>query len=63
MGEECEEVGKVDGECEDNAICTKPSDTAAPVCLKQCIDQSGCAATEACNGVSGSNIKACYPKT
>ncbi len=62
VGEECEEEGKVDGECEDNAICGKRSDNGALTCLKQCTEQAQCAATEDCNGVSGSNIKACNPK-
>lgn len=60
LGEECDEEG-ADGECEDGAVCAKDtSDT--PMCLKQCTEQSDCAADEECNGVTGSSLKACRMK-
>ncbi|MBK9263371.1 MAG: hypothetical protein IPM54_26650 [Polyangiaceae bacterium] len=62
IGEACETRGSQD-ECVDDAICDlKGTDETEPVCLKVCNDASECAATEDCNGVSGSNIKACTPK-
>jgi hypothetical protein len=62
IGEACETRGSQD-ECVENAICDlKGTDDAEPVCLKVCKDAAECASTEDCNGVSGSNIKACTPK-
>jgi hypothetical protein len=63
VGEECGESGKVDGECEDGAVCGQTTTSTALACLKQCTEQSQCAATEDCNGVSGTSIKGCRPKT
>lgn len=64
VGEECDESGKVDGECEDGLVCGQSADSSASLkCLKQCTDQSQCAAGEDCNGVSGTSIKGCRPKT
>jgi hypothetical protein len=61
LGEECEVEG-AEGECEEGAVCGKPDDTEAPLCLKVCEDQVDCAADEDCNGVSGTSIKGCRPK-
>jgi hypothetical protein len=61
VGDDCDEEGKVDGECEDNAVCGKSKNDAL-VCLKQCLTQADCAQTEDCNGVAGSNIKGCRPR-
>lgn len=60
LGEECEEEG-ADGECEDGAVCAKDTSDAL-LCLKQCSEQTDCAADEECNGVSGSSVKACRMK-
>jgi hypothetical protein len=61
VGDACESEGKIDGECEDEAICGK-NKTGALICLKQCNDQSQCASNEDCNGVAGTNIKGCRPR-
>ena len=63
IGEECGESGKVDGECEDGAVCGQARTSTALACLKQCTDQAQCGATEDCNGVSGTSVKGCRPKT
>jgi hypothetical protein len=60
VGEECGEAGVTDGECEDGAVCGKHSDADAELtCLTICTDSSQCAQNEDCNGVAGTNIKAC----
>jgi len=61
VGEACETRGSQD-ECVENAICDSTTDSAEPICLKVCTDDTQCASTEACNGTSGSSIKACTPK-
>jgi len=62
VGEACDTEGAED-ECVDGAICGKPSDSAAsPQCLVVCKDDNDCDATESCNGVTGSNVKACRIK-
>lgn len=48
-------------ECPDESIC----DTVAgggTSCVKTCGSASDCRADQECNGVSGSNVKACKPK-
>ena len=61
LGETCGTEGAVD-ECVDGAICGKPSDTATePQCLVVCTSDAECG-SKSCNGVSGSNIKACRDK-
>jgi hypothetical protein len=63
LGEECGEAGVEEGECEAGAICGKASDASADLsCLKICTDQAECAANEGCNGVEGTNVKACRPE-
>ncbi|UQA63906.1 hypothetical protein E8A73_035940 [Polyangium aurulentum] len=62
IGEACETEGSED-ECVDGAVCAQPTlDSTEPQCLKICTDDAQCASTESCNGVSGTNIKACRPK-
>jgi hypothetical protein len=62
LGEACETRGSQD-ECVENAVCeVKGTDDTTPVCLKVCKDAAECASSEDCNGVSGTNIKACTPK-
>lgn len=61
-GEECEEEGKVDGECDDGLVCGRKTDSTSDlVCLKQCTNQGDCASGENCNGVSGTSLKGCRP--
>lgn len=63
LGEECGESGRVDGECEDGAVCGKQSDTTEDLfCIKQCTDDAQCGVGGACNGVSGTSIKGCRAK-
>ena len=59
-GEKCDTSGDPD-ECVDEAICTK-EDNGATTCRKRCTDDSQCAMTEKCNGVSATNIKSCQPR-
>ena len=61
LGEECDEPGKTEDVCESGSVCGKQTGGAV-ICLKQCADDTGCASTEACNGVEGTNIKACRLK-
>jgi hypothetical protein len=60
IGEDCDTRGSTD-ECVDGAICDQTSD-GKMICLASCADASECADSEECNGVSGSNTKACFPK-
>jgi hypothetical protein len=62
VGEACQTRGAQD-ECVSGAVCDLDgSSSTEPVCLTVCKDSMDCATTEDCNGVSGSNIKACTPK-
>ena len=61
VGEACDTAGAED-ECVDGAICVQAISGQDPTCLVTCTDDAQCASTEACNGVEGSNIKACRPK-
>jgi len=64
LGEECGESGVEEGECEEGAICAKKSSASEDLtCIKICTDDGQCdAATEACNGVEGANVKGCRLK-
>lgn len=65
IGEECGSEG-ADGECVDGAVCgpTKDDGDAESLqCLVVCVEQEDCAADEDCNGISGSNIKGCRPRS
>jgi hypothetical protein len=59
VGEECDTAGSTD-ECVGGAVCT--NDSGGRRCRRVCNDDTQCAASEACNGVSGTNIKSCQPK-
>jgi hypothetical protein len=62
VGEECDEVGDTD-DCEDGAICTNVGDSNEEgICYWICEDHPQCAATQQCNGVSGTNLKSCQPQ-
>ncbi len=56
----CTTSGSTD-ECPDNAVCDTISG-AAVSCVKICKTGDDCRADQDCNGVSGTNIKACKPK-
>lgn len=60
VGDVCDKSGSTDG-CVSGAICSNSS-TGTAYCRKTCVEQTDCAATESCNGVSGSNLKSCQPK-
>ena len=59
VGEACDTRGSTE-ECEEG-VCDE-EESGAVVCLAICVDQEDCLADEDCNGVSGSNLKACHPK-
>lgn len=61
LGEECDEPGKTEDVCESGGVCGKQTGGAV-ICLKQCTDDTNCAATENCNGVEGTNVKGCRLK-
>lgn len=61
VGESCDTPGATDDECAEGAVCDD-TETGETLCLQTCEDQEDCAADEACNGVTGSDIKACHPK-
>lgn len=60
IGEKCDTASSTD-ECADGAICTNVSGGGF-VCRKLCTEQSQCASTESCNGISGGALKSCQPK-
>ena len=62
LGESCDTAGKTDGECEDGLVCGKDT-SGALLCLKTCADSTACSSDRECNGVEGTNIKACRLKT
>lgn len=57
----CTTSGSTD-ECPDGSVCDSVSGTAI-TCVKICNGAEDCRADLSCNGVSGSSIKACKPKT
>lgn len=56
----CTTSGSTD-ECPDGSVCDTVEGTAL-TCVKVCSTADDCRADLDCNGVSGSNIKACKPK-
>jgi hypothetical protein len=62
LGEECEEAGKTEDECESGGVCGKDTNGAL-VCLKVCAADTDCSADRACNGVEGTSTKGCRLKT
>jgi hypothetical protein len=62
LGEECDEVGST-SPCEDGLVCdTLSQSSGAAACLTLCDDDTDCASTQSCTGVSKGNLKACHPK-
>ena len=57
----CTTTGSTD-ECPDGSICDTVSGTTI-TCVRICKVAEDCRSDLDCNGVSGSNIKACKPKT
>lgn len=65
LGETCDTRGSTE-QCAVDLVCTrdeKLTGNETPVCLKQCDDQSQCAADEDCNGVSNTSTKSCQKKS
>lgn len=48
-------------ECPDDSICDSVTG-GGTTCVKTCSSASDCRPDQDCNGVSGSNVKACKPK-
>ena len=48
-------------ECPEESVCDAIAGTAI-TCVKICKSSADCRSDQDCNGVSGSNIKACKPK-
>lgn len=61
IGEACETASATTDECVDGAVCTNESGGGF-VCRKLCTEQAQCAASEGCNGISGSSLKSCQPR-
>ncbi|MBX3192189.1 MAG: hypothetical protein KF819_34690 [Labilithrix sp.] len=61
VGDACNEEGKIEGQCPNDAICGKGAGDAL-VCLKQCSDGAQCPSGEECGGVSKTSLKGCRPK-
>lgn len=59
LGETCDKEGATDP-CDDGLVCGKEVDSSLR-CQKLCTVQTDCAATEECNGMSGS-LKGCRAK-
>ncbi len=57
----CTTSGSTD-ECPDGSVCDTVSGTAI-TCVKICKAAEDCRSDLDCNGVSGTNLKACKPKT
>jgi hypothetical protein len=62
IGESCDKSGATAGQCVSGAVCGKDTSDSL-ICLKTCNVQSDCTADQECNGVEGSNLKACRLKT
>lgn len=58
IGEECDESGVADGECETGGVCGKNA-AGVLVCLKICNDRAECQVNQECRGVEGTTIKGC----
>lgn len=56
----CTTSGSTD-ECPEESVCDSISGTGV-TCVKICKTSADCRSDQDCNGVSGSNIKACKPK-
>jgi hypothetical protein len=62
VGEACDEVGRQLDQCESDAICGYEKAGGELVCLAICYAQTDCGADQECNGVEGSEFKACRTK-
>src|SRR5690242_6449035 len=61
IGDPCEMPGSTE-ECVEDAVCDTLKDGEV-LCLLICQEQADCPSDFDCNGVSGSSLKACHPKT
>lgn len=60
LGDPCEHLGDPD-ECVDGTMCSKEPN-GENACQKICASDADCPSDRACNGVTGTNIKACRRK-
>ena len=64
IGSSCSTPGATTGQCSAGAVCGMHADSdSAATCLKVCSQQSDCATSEDCNGVSGTSLKGCRAKS
>lgn len=49
-------------ECPEGSVCDDSTGLQGIYCLKICQTGTDCDPTQDCNGIAGSNIKACHPK-
>jgi hypothetical protein len=63
VGAACGASGAPD-QCATGGVCGKPSDgTTSLQCLIVCKEQTDCPSGQDCNGVEGSAVKGCRPKS
>jgi hypothetical protein len=63
VGDECDESGAEEGECEEGALCGKLSDDSDQLeCLTICKGDEDCPSDKSCKGVAGTDIKGCRAK-
>ena len=63
VGSACGQSGAPE-QCASGAVCGKPSDgTTSLQCLVACKEQTDCPSDQDCNGVEGSALKGCRPKS
>lgn len=63
-GDECDDEGKVGGECDDGFVCgrAKSETEGDMICLTRCDTGLNCGANEMCNPVGKTSLKGCRPK-
>ncbi|MBX3187442.1 MAG: hypothetical protein KF819_10525 [Labilithrix sp.] len=57
IGEECDNEGKVGGECVEGAVCG--SVKGSLVCLKQCTNPADCGSNQTCGSVANTTLRGC----
>jgi len=59
-GEACEHIGAGSGECKSGLVCAvAASNTPGLACMPVCLHDTDCLGDQECNGVEGTNVKAC----
>lgn len=60
VGESCDALGQGSGECKSGLVCAIPGPGAVgPACMPLCLRDEDCRPDQECNGISGTNVKAC----